>query len=279
MSHNYLGLSMSSEENNQTALQGQVALVSGAASGLGAAVTRQLLQSGADVIANYRSDYGVLDELKALAESTGRRFMIVKGDVARDEDCRAIAAAAKDWGRIDILVNNAGTTKHVPHADLEAMLSEDFGRIMQINVIGAFQLTRAVLPLMRSAHALAERARPIVMISSVAGVLANGSSIAYSASKAAMNNMTMALARALAPAIRVNAVCPGLIDTPWFEKGVGEEQAAKIRAMAATHLPLQRVPTADEIAQTVMMLCRDETAHVTGTHLLVDDGLSLLPMT
>jgi NAD(P)-dependent dehydrogenase (short-subunit alcohol dehydrogenase family) len=118
-------------------LSGQVALVSGAASGLGAAVAMQLVHSGADVIANYRSDYGVLDELKSAADKLGRRLMILQGDVARDGDCRAMAAAAAQWGRIDILVNNAGTTQHVPHADLDAMLSEDFSRILPVNVIGA----------------------------------------------------------------------------------------------------------------------------------------------
>lgn len=251
-------------------LIGQVAMVSGAASGFGAAVAFRALALGADVIANYRSDYGVLGDVESAADKVGRRLMILQGDVSRDEDCKAMAAA--EWGRVDMLVNNAGTTKHVPRA----MLSEDFNRILQVNVIGVVQLTRAILHLLRIAYEQRDRARPVVMDSSVAGVIANGSSIAYSASKVAMNNMTIALARSLAPALRVNAICPGIMDTPWFEKGAGAEQAAKVRALAVAHTPLKSVPTADEMAKTVLMLCCSETAHVTGVNLLVDDGLSML---
>jgi 3-oxoacyl-[acyl-carrier protein] reductase len=263
----------------QVALVGQVAMVTGAASGLGAAVARQLLAAGADVIANYRADYGSLDDLHAAADAAGRRLMIVQGDIANDADCRAMATAAGQWSRVDILVNNAGTTRHIAHADLEAMASADFRHILEVNVVGAFQMTRAMLPLMRAAHEHAGTARPVVMISSVAGVLANGSSIAYAASKAALNNMTIALARALAPAIRVNAICPGYIDTPWFEKGTNSEQAAHVRDMVVTHMPLRTCPSPDDMAQTVLMLCSDATAHMTGMHLIVDDGLSLLPKT
>jgi 3-oxoacyl-[acyl-carrier protein] reductase len=257
-------------------LSGQVAVVSGAASGLGTAVGAQLIAAGADLVANYRSDRGHIDGLERMAADLGQRVMAVQGDVARDDDCRALAIAAEKWGRVDILVNNAGTTKHIAHGELEAMLSEDFDRIMRVNVIGAFQLTRAMRPLMERAYALTQQARPVVMVSSVAGVMANGSSIAYSASKAALNNMTIALARALAPAIRINAICPGYIDTPWFEKGTSAEQAAQIRATLMAHTPLKTVATADDLAKSVMMLCGEESAHMTGIHIVVDDGLSLM---
>lgn len=263
---------------SETPLTGQIAMVSGAASGLGAAVAMRLLAAGADVIANYRSDRGSLDALQAAADDVGRRLMIVQGDIAHDADCRAVAAAAQQWGRVDILINNAGTTKHVPHADLEAMASADFSHILAVNVVGTFQLTRAMLPLMQAAYKEAGTARPVVMISSVAGVIANGSSIAYSASKAAVNNMTTALARALAPAVRVNAICPGYIDTLWFEKGTSAAHATRVRDMIEAHTPLRRYPSPNDIAQTVLMLCSDATAHMTGMHMVVDDGLSLLPM-
>jgi 3-oxoacyl-[acyl-carrier protein] reductase len=266
----------STSDQKQFPFAGQVAVVTGAASGLGAATALQLLAGGADVIVTYRSDRGMLAEIEAAAASAGRRFMAVQGDVASDDDCVALAKAASAWGRVDILINNAGTTKHIAHGDLDGMLSEDFRHIMDVNVIGAFQVTRALRPLMDAAYQQAGKPRAVVMVSSVAGVIANGSSIAYSASKAALNNMTIALARVLAPAIRVNAICPGYIDTPWFEKGAGAEQAAKVKALVHQHMPLKTAPSADDMARSVIALCSEDLLHMTGVSIVVDDGLSLL---
>jgi NAD(P)-dependent dehydrogenase (short-subunit alcohol dehydrogenase family) len=114
------------------------------------------------------------------------------------------------------------------------------------------------------------------MVSSIAGTDGTGSSIAYAASKAAMNTMTLSLARALAPKIRVNAVCPGFIDTRWFVQGVGEENTAKIRAAVASRVPLRAASTAEDIADSVVFLCGPDSRHVTGETLLVDAGLHLL---
>ena len=200
----------------------------------------------------------------------------MQGDVASDADCRKLADAAARFGKLDVLVNNAGTTKHVRHAELDGLTADDFQRIYGVNVVGAFQMTRASRTLLERAADTRGRASPVVMVSSIAGVDGTGSSIANAASKAAMNTMTLSLARALAPKIRVNAVCPGFIDTRWFVQGVGEENTAKIRAAVAGRVPLRAASSADDIADSVVFLCSADSRHVTGETLLVDAGLHLL---
>ena len=160
-----------------------------------------------------------------LCRSAGAEVVVVQGDVSRDEDCRKIVAAAAPWGRIDALINNAGTTKHVPHDNLDGLSAEDFQRLFGVNTIGPFQMVRAARSLLEAGAKASGRASAVVNVSSVAGISGVGSSIAYAASKGALNTITYSLARALAPLIRVNTVCPGYIDTPWFTKGRGEAGA------------------------------------------------------
>ena len=148
---------------------------------------------------------------------------MVQGDVSRDEDCRKIVAAAAPWGRLDALINNAGTTKHMAHGNLDGLSAEDFQRLFGVNTIGPFQMVRAARSLLEAGAKASGRASAVVNVSSVAGISGIGSSIAYAASKGALNTITLSLARALAPLIRVNTVCPGYIDTPWFTKGRGVE--------------------------------------------------------
>ena len=150
---------------------------------------------------------------------------MVQGDVSRDEDCRKIVAAAAPWGRLDALINNAGTTKHVAHDNLDGLSAEDFQRLFGVNTIGPFQMVRAARSLLEAGAKASGRASAVVNVSSVAGISGVGSSVAYAASKGALNTITYSLARALAPLIRVNTVCPGYIDTPWFTKGRGVEAA------------------------------------------------------
>ena len=164
-----------------------------------------------------------------LCRAAGAEVVVVQGDVSRDEDCRKIVAAAAPWGRIDALINNAGITKHVPHADLDGLSAEDFQRLFGVNTIGPFQMIRAARSLLEAGAKASGRASAVVNISSVAGISGVGSSIAYAASKGALNTITYSLARALAPLIRVNTVCPGYIDTPWFTKGRGEAGAKAVR--------------------------------------------------
>ena len=173
---------------------------------------------------------------------------MVQGDVSRDEDCRKIVAAAAPWGRLDALINNAGTTKHVAHGNLDGLSAEDFQRLFGVNTIGPFQMVRAARGLLEAGAKASGRASAVVNVSSVAGISGIGSSIAYAASKGALNTITFSLARALAPLIRVNTVCPGYIDTPWFTKGRGEEAARQVRDSVIARVPLKVASSADDIA-------------------------------
>jgi NAD(P)-dependent dehydrogenase (short-subunit alcohol dehydrogenase family) len=252
---------------------GQVAVVTGAASGLGYEVAARLIDLGADTILNFRTDKGDLDSLVKRAESARKRAILVQGDVSDDETCAKIAQKVAEWGRLDVLINNAGVTKHVPHRNLAGLDAEDFARIFAVNVVAPYQLVRALKPFLDAAHAQSGTPRSIIMVSSVAGILANGSSVAYSASKAALNNMTLALARVAAPA---NAVCPGYIDTPWFEKGTSEARAQEVRDGIGKVLPLGMGAKPAEIARSIVALCTDDFMHMTGTTIVIDDGLSLV---
>lgn len=253
--------------------EGFVVVVTGASTGLGRAIAVETASRGAaTVVVNYARSADEARETARLVEAEGAKAVLAQGDVASDADCRAIAQAAQPFGRVDALFNNAGTTKFAPnHADLDAVQAEDFLNIYGVNVVGAFQMVRALRPLL----AAAPRPGAVVNTSSIAGVIGIGSSVPYAASKGAMNILTVSLARALAPKIRVNAVCPGFIDTPWFGKGVGEEAAARVRAGAAAGTPLKVASTAEDIAAAAVFLASPGSRHVTGETLLVDAGSHL----
>ena len=203
-------------------------------------------------------------------------MVVVQGDVSRDEDCRKIAAAAAPWGRLDVLVNNAGTTKHVPHGDLDGLSSEDFQRLFGVNTIGPFQMVRAARSLLEAGAKASGCASSVVNVSSVAGISGIGSSVAYAASKGPLNTITISLARALAPLIRVNAVCPGYIDTPWFTKGRGVEGAAKVRDAVVAKVPLKRASSAEDVANVVCFLALPQSGNMTGEVVRIDAGLHLV---
>jgi 3-oxoacyl-[acyl-carrier protein] reductase len=254
----------------QGGFAGKVAIVTGSSSGIGAAVAIAFAQAGARILVNYSTSEADARETAALAERAGGEVRIVRGDVSSDDDCRRLASAARDaWGRIDILVNNAGTTKFAAHGDLDALSADDFARIYAVNVTGAWQMIRACR------EALKESRGAVVNVSSIAGIAGVGSSIAYAASKGALNTMTLSLARALAPEIRVNAVCPGYVATPWFSKRFGEERFARITAEQAEAAPLKRVGQPQDIADAVLFLAGATAHHITGTMLVVDGGVHL----
>ena len=252
-------------------LNGKVAIVTGSASGIGAAVAIGLAKRGAKVVVNYSKSESEANAVAASIRETGSEVMVVQGNVARDEDCRKIAAAArKQWGRIDILVNNAGTTKFAAHTDLAALSAEDWQAIYGVNVIGPFQMMRACV------DALKEHGNgSVVNVSSVAGVMGVGSSIAYAASKGALNTLTLSLARAFAPEIRVNAVCPGYVATPWFSGRFGEENSKRIADQQAEANPLKRVAYAQDIADAVLFLAGPESKNISGEFMLIDSGMHL----
>lgn len=199
------------------AADGLRVIITGSASGLGAASAAILAKQGARIVINYSSSQKEAEQTADLCRSAGAEVVVVQGDVSRDEDCRTIAAAAAPWGRLDALINNAGTTKHMAHGNLEGLSAEDFQRLFAVNTIGPYQMIRATRELLEAGAKETGRASAVVNVSSVAGIAGIGSSVAYAASKGALNTITLSLARALAPLIRVNAVCPGYIDTPWHE--------------------------------------------------------------
>jgi len=255
---------------------GLCAIITGSASGLGAATAAMLAKDGARIVINYSSSQKEAEETADLCRRAGGDVAVVQGDVSRDEDCRKIAAAAEPWGRLDILINNAGVTKHVPHGNLDGLSSEDFQRLFGVNTIGPFQMVRATRALLEAAAKESGRASSVVNVSSVAGISGIGSSVAYAASKGALNTITHSLARALAPLIRVNAVCPGYIDTPWFTKGRGVEGAAKVRDAVIAKVPLKRASTAQDVANLVYFLATPQSSNMTGEVMRIDAGAHLI---
>jgi len=255
----------------QGEFRGKAAIVTGSASGIGAATAIALAGRGANVVVNYTKSEAEAHATAAAVRAAGAECLLVQGDVSQDEACRRLAGAALDaWGRIDILVNNAGATKFAAHRDLDALSAEDFARIYAVNVIGPFQMTRACAGALKASGAGA-----VVNISSLGGIAGLGSSIAYAASKGALNTLTLSLARVLAPEIRVNAVCPGYVATRWFTDHFGAERSARIGAEQEKAAPLKRAGQPDDIADTVLFLCGTASRHMTGEMLMVDGGLHL----
>ncbi|MBV9559815.1 MAG: SDR family oxidoreductase [Bradyrhizobium sp.] len=256
--------------------EGYCAIVTGSASGLGAATAAMLAKPGARIVVNYSNSRKEAEATAELCRKQGAEVVVVQGDVSRDEDCRRIVAAAAPWGRLDALVNNAGTTKHVAHDKLDELSAEDFQRIYAVNTIGPFQMLRAARSLLEAGAKAAGKPAAVVNVSSVAGISGTGSSIAYAASKGALNTMTLSLARAMAPAIRVNTVCPGYIDTPWFTKGRGEAGAKLVRDSVVAKVPLKVASTAEDIAQLVCFLATPLSGNMTGEVVRMDAGMHLI---
>lgn len=255
---------------------GLTAIVTGSASGLGAASAALLAKEGARLVINYSSSQKEAEQTADLCRSAGGEVVVVQGDVSRDDDCRKIVAAAAPWGRLDALINNAGMTKHMAHDNLDGLSAEDFQRIYAVNTIGPYQMVRAARALLEAGANASGRASSVVNVSSVAGIIGIGSSVAYAASKGALNTITLSLARALAPLIRVNAVCPGYIDTPWFTKGRGADQAGKIRDMVAEKSPLKVASTAEDVAELVCFLAGPQSRNMTGEIIRIDAGAHLV---
>lgn len=241
-----------------TALHGQVALVTGSTSGIGRAIAQRLADEGARLVINsVRS----VDEGEAFAASLPEAVYL-RGDVADAEAAGTLVArAAEAWGRLDLVVNNAGTTQRIPHSDLDAVDAELFRHTLDVNVVGPWNVTRAAAPHLR------ESGGQVVNISSLAGVRPTGSSVPYATSKAALNHLTRLLANVLGPEVRVNAIAPGLIATPWTEDWEDLHRAVEQRA------PLQRVGTPEQIAEVCVGLVA--SSYVTGEVLVADGGLHL----
>lgn len=255
-------------------LNDKVAIITGSSSGVGAALAVQLAEHGTRVVINYATSADGAETTRKAVEAAGGQAVVVQGDVGVEADCLALVEAALDtFGRLDILANNAGTTTFVPHADLDGLTDEIWQRTLQTNLIGAFYMSRAAVAPMAAVGGGA-----ILMTSSVAGSTSNGSSIAYCASKAAMNSLTRTLAKSLgAHNIRVNAICPGLIDGEWARATWGqgtEEGWAAISEHFQTQTPLSRVVTPDDVAESMVSLLTGSDL-VTGQLVTLDGGFTL----
>jgi 3-oxoacyl-[acyl-carrier protein] reductase len=248
-------------------LAGKAALVTGGGTGVGRATALQLARQGCAVAVNYRRSRDEAEQTCVDLEKLGVPALALQADVADDAAVRAmLAAVERAWGRLDVLVNNAATTVFVGHGDLEKLQDEDWDRVFSVNVKGAFQCARAARPLLA-----ASGDGQIVNVSSVAGVAAVGSSLPYCASKAALNNLTVALARALAPEIRVNAVAPGAIQSRWLEQGYGRAYESVLRG-AAERSALKKTCTPDDVADAILALLTG-SALVTGQIVVCDGGM------
>ncbi|MCG8584080.1 MAG: glucose 1-dehydrogenase [Pirellulales bacterium] len=247
-------------------IKDKAAVVTGASSGVGQATAIALAKQGCAVLVNYFNSEQAAEETVEQINAEGGRAIAFRADVAEDAQCRAmIDAAVAEFGRLDVLVNNAGYTRFIAHTDLEAVTDDDWDRIWRTNVKGAFQCARAAKQAM-----IDSGGGEIVNVTSVAGISGRGSSIPYTASKAAMINMTVTLARVFAPTVRVNSVAPGFIEGRWTEKGLGEAYQGTKKRMERVS-PLGRVCTPEDVAESILGVITGSDL-VTGQTIVIDGG-------
>lgn len=244
----------------------KVALVTGSATGIGRATALRFAENGFDVVVNYSRSEAEARETLQLVESCGVRGLLAQCDVGSDAAVRdMLHTVERELGRLDVLVNNAGTTYFINHKNLDELTEEKWDRILQVNLKGPYFCIRAAVPLMKKSGG-----GSIVSVSSVAGLTGDGSSIAYAASKGALNTMTKSLARSLGPEIRVNAVCPGPVDTRWLRAVINEEALQKL----AAQYPMRRAAQPEDIADAIFYLAT-ATSLTTGQCLVVDGGRTM----
>lgn len=262
---------MSDVNSMPNSMKGKRAIVTGGGTGLGAATAVGLARRGVNVCINYNSSADAANEVVNQCKALGVEAFAVKANVAEDADCRAlVAAAVEKLGGLEVLVNNAGITKFAKHTDLDALSSDDFLNLYKVNVVAVYQMTRAAQP-----HLAASGKGSVVNVSSIAGVTGIGSSIAYASTKGALNTMTLSLARALAPNIRVNAVCPGYIGSGWFTKYQGDDVEAQTAEAVAKSVPLRVASMPEDIAESILFFAGPESRHVTGEFMIIDAGMHL----
>lgn len=249
--------------------QKSVAIITGGGTGVGQATSKQLAQLGWSVVVNYSRSKSEAESTMAEIVAAGGKAIAVQADVAKDADCRKLVEETiKAYGRVDLLVNCAGTTEFIPFPELDQATDEVWQRLYQVNVVGPFHCARSVKEAM-----LASGGGQIINVSSVAAQLGQGSSIPYCCTKAALDNLTVSLARTLAPHIRVNGIAPGFIAGRWTQAGLGDRYDTFVEAYEKT-LPLGKVCTPDDIAAGILSLVNGSPL-VTGQTLTVDGGMMI----
>jgi 3-oxoacyl-[acyl-carrier protein] reductase len=245
-----------------------VAIVTGSATGVGAATAERLAGKGWRVVINYNKSEAEARETQVACAARGVETLLIQGDVANDADCRHLAQAALDaWGRIDALVNNAGVTKFVKYLDLNDLNAADFQRIYSVNVIGAYQMVRACAPAMKR-----QGKGAVVNVSSVAGITGMGSPLLTRPPKGAQQYDLVCLCPR--PEIRVNAICPGFIEGRWLRDGLGEQAYESFRKRYSESVPLASTAQPDDIAETIVWLIEGARL-VTGETIMIDAGMHL----
>ncbi len=249
-------------------VEGKAALITGGGTGVGRATALELARRGCSVVVNYSRSKDEAEEVAAAISAEGVRGLAVQADVAKDEDCRRLVeTTVGELGSLNVLVQSAGVTSFIPHPNLEDVKDEDWDKIFGVNVKGKFQTARAAKPAMDAAGG-----GSMVLVSSVAGIAGVGSSIPYCASKAAINNLTITLARALAPKIRVNAVAPGFITGRWLAEGLGEAAYEAVKGAMEARAPLGKVCDPEDVADAIVSLVTGSEL-VTGNVLPVEGGM------
>jgi len=243
-----------------------VVLITGAGTGVGRATALLFASRGYDVVVNYSRSEKEAEEAAVMVREHGVRARVVCCDVSDDVAVgQMIADVDAEWGRLDVLVNNAATTHFIDHHDLDALTEAMWDRMLAVNLKGPFFVCRAAADLLKAGEGGA-----IVNVSSVAGIVGRGSSIAYCASKAGLNTMTKSLARVMAPKVRVNAVCPGPINSRWIRQA---DTDWDLDEMVAEY-PIPRDSEPDDIADAVMFFAVDSKM-ATGQILSIDGGQTL----
>ena len=254
-------------------LRGKTAIVTGSSSvtGIGAETAKLLASHGCNVVVNYATNKAGAEETADLCRRAGAEALVLQANVAHDPDCRKLVAATMErFGRLDALVNNAAITKPIKHIDLDALDAAEFERIFATNLIGNYQMTRAA-----HLHLKASGDGAVVNISSVGAWTAGGSSIAYCASKGALNTMTISFARIFAPEIRVNTICPGGLLGNWTAKILSPEAYEKRVRQAKSEFPLQRAVWPIDVAETALWLIASART-ITGECIRMDSGKHLM---
>jgi 3-oxoacyl-[acyl-carrier protein] reductase len=246
-------------------LKDKVALITGGGTGMGRATAIRFAREGAKVAVNYSRSQAEAEEVVAIIRGEGGKAIAIQASVAKEPEVIAMMTRVEsEFGRLDALINNAGWTHRVPHEKLNDLTDEIWNQTLDVNLRGVFYCTRAAVPLLRK-----QEGASVVNNSSIAAMTGAGSSMVYAAAKAAVTTMTMSLARALAPEIRVNAIAPGFVRTQFANWPV------EMYEKAVTRIPLQRLPTVEDIADAMLYLVADARS-TTGEMLLVDGGITRL---